>query len=1087
MSRSLIIGMALLASATSNAYAQTVDARILQGTNESAVHLESPLRLDNGEIVVVESDARSQDFRRLRFGEDGQWHGELAFSGKRRTIALANGEFLSVQNTQPHDGDCDIAGLSRQFEMKWRHTDLIGDDDEFDDDECGRFDADALDQLWYADADWKIGRLHRDGTLATELDLSDVVPSSQTVQVTALAAARGRGGAYYALADVFDDSDTEILHYDEHMVLQRRAAPQLPSGAGLQIDALYPLASGDVVGIGISRYSGDSNGTLHFVRQAANVDGPHVSLKVSALQSNAILASHRFDDGSFGVLYQSPPVPPQTSSDDSRVALLAADGTTIADFYADNDLQAVPYTSFVQLTDGTHWLITNHGPSSRPRGVAMSLDGNGAQLELDIGQQTGVIARSDGTALVFGSELGNRVLRFDGSSAREMLTFSARSPLGDRLIRDETRKLADGGHLLLWHEERSLRPIAARLDANGAVRWQSALADLIHPEVIAWVPSRIFLLAEHVCLLNASLDLFEWALECRRLDNGTQSLLLPLGDMHGAPLVAESASGIDLLYTDANYRARYRHVFGDTPVATERDLGNGEAAWLEPGYAIARSQEHRTITIMPSRDAPLVTHTLNDNSNDVLWRQIVARDGGDVITYILLGDLGRVEFRRLHLTGELVWERELNGVNFDLDWPIIRSGETVQLSLRADDTRWLHTIRRDTGAVVGVPARISPWHSPWVHSIDPTDGTLQVAIGEPGRIDWRSFDSHGAPLGVTSFRCPADCTPQSVSPDGREVTAFVEDAVTDGALLAFTLPERPTARRAPVVDEGVAGVFIATNDTNRGYVVDWLPSARVLFVARFAGDASETTTRELLEWETMQGVVGAGSSAVTLPRYRNAGGRFAAGDDAPIIAFGSATFRFDGCDAAELELTDASGTTPTSEIVHLRRSGPRLKTCRLLDGMQIAAQAVLPARGGFDPRQSGAWVAAGASDQGLLAAVLPASANTNGVFFAPWFTYWTDASANPGTGNRHWLTLQGTLTPATNGSTALTIYRATAGSHGPIRPSNTYRVGTATWTLTDCEHATLSYQFDADASAQPYSGRSGVQNYARPGACSGGP
>ena len=1074
----------LLALATTASSAQTFESHEIRLRETAPKILGWPIQLAGGDLVLTETDARDSGSWQLRFGDGGQWRRVMPRPGYAwsQLMPMATGDFIGVAHGYS-GSTCELYALSPELQLKWRHqASFAFDSDNEGGGDCGTFAQDADGRTWYRDADFSVGYLHGDGSFGPDLDLRNWLDPSGAVQATALAAFPNHAGAVVAVADVVDRSRTELVALSEGNQITWRHPLSRLQGEGLEVSSLQIDATGEIFAIGTSHDASsihlmalrlDANGTLRWMR------------RYPELPLFDFHASHRFADGSLGVLYRALRAG-NTAGWEYRIALIGADGNMQRSLGAGSEfLDIVRLTRFVQLGNGSRWLISNRSHDNGGLGVAWDLDGDGALQPLGIGKQTGVALRSDGLALVFGDALGAQAMLFDGLGNAQRVAFDSMPPYTPNPSPLNRKPIGDGDDLLLWVNERLGQAILSRLDAQGHERWQRALG-----EGSAYAPG---VQRDRLQVIDAQTACVRMDARLACIDTGTGVVRFERSLSTTTEFSALASSGaIELLFTDAEFHFQHWLLSTSNEVLMARDLGNVTPIHIEPGHVLALGAAGSNTLVESSTAAAAATTRVVPADSALLSAAVSHRfDNGDFLVATGSG----MRLQRCDAQGLVLWARDLAT---HADWEVhearlVHGSESVlvhSVHATSGHSRRLHFSDAASGQPLGVPARPGDGAVEPVFAVDEARSSVIAIDAHAGVVALRPFDFHGVALAPSAWRCQGDCAVREASAAAGQVRMLVEE---DGefaapAMIQLTLSDAIRARRIPHPDDGaISGVFVAANDSNRGYLIDWLPSARVLFVARFAGDASDTTWRALLDWETMQGTVSAGASEITLSRYRNADGRFAAADDAPITRFGSATFRFDGCDAAELVLTDTSGAQPVTEVVHLLRSGPRVKTCALLDGTQIAAQATLPARGGFDTRQSGVWVAAGASDQGLLAAVLPATADGNGVFFAPWFTYWTDVGANPGTANRHWLTLQGTLTPASDHRAELTIYRATAGSHGPTRPSNTYRVGTATWPLQDCEHATLDYQFDPDESAQPYSGRSGTLNFSRPGACSGGP
>ncbi|MCC6562112.1 MAG: hypothetical protein IT478_12190 [Xanthomonadales bacterium] len=1027
--------------------------------------MNKAVALDNGDIVLHESSG--QNFHRYsHFDASGRLQGATSFWDRRLVLGSSNAHGLVSAGCNSRD----ISEHSADGQLRWRFVPT-----------AWRLDCDWIEPQWQTGIDrdgrvwhftwrsWTVGTVHAESGQVGHLDLPQAV-AADTTELRPFAWP-SRSGAVLAAGSA---SAPQFAAIDATgSVLWRHQLPA-PSATNAEWDLRHALfaTSNRSGAVALTDFVGQShdNGSMSYSFETLGV---HIAVvdssgrliwrrDVTDRERMIFVAQHLFDDGTLAVVTRP----------GLRMRLFAADGTLLTD-HTDGEMR---WCHFV-APRGRHWAIcTRYGQLNK----AISLDDGSSRVLTSSGIEH-LVRRTDGSALIFEKSTPPFTAEvFDGSNTSTMIDFTNPNGMGYSLASPiGSRALANGDQLLLLSNGLS------RVNRSGDVLWTRPLPNTYGTSasggLIAGDQSQLLLVADHACFVRSDP---QRRVLCYHQDTGNQSLSRLLsGTATERVWVIARNGALELLFRDVALYVQHWLLNLGGELVMSRDLGVGTAVWLDADGALAqRQQDSALITSDPDAAAPVV-HPLPADS-PLRTEQIVNRI--DRSTWLSLGSpatsgatsvqvrVHDASFRQLWLRDFPVTPGALTLVSTDADY--------VKLLLRdSTGARQMQFLSATTGEPVA-PALAMP--NLGVMLLGPA-GAFGMMYGDRGTIVWRTWDALGRELGSHAWRCPQYCGAGGATINGGRLDGFTFGREETFAL---ALEDAFAPRRAPHGDDGaIAGVFTAANETNRGYVIDWLPSSRTLFVARFAGDTSNETRRELLDWETMQGTVSAGASEITLSRYHTADGRFAAADDATITRFGSATFRFDGCDAAEVVLTDTSGAQPVTEVVHLLRSGPRVKTCALLDGTQIAAQATRPARGGFDTRQSGAWVAAGASDQGLLAAVLPATADGNGVFFAPWFTYWTDVGANPGTANRHWLVLQGALTPASNGSAALTIYRATAGSYGPVRPSDTHRIGTATWTLVDCEHATLDYQFDPGELARPYAGRSGTLNFSRPGACSGGP
>ena len=106
---------------------------------------------------------------------------------------------------------------------------------------------------------------------------------------------------------------------------------------------------------------------------------------------------------------------------------------------------------------------------------------------------------------------------------------------------------------------------------------------------------------------------------------------------------------------------------------------------------------------------------------------------------------------------------------------------------------------------------------------------------------------------------------------------------------------------------------------------------------------------------------------------------------------------------------------------------------------------------------TGSWYDSATSGQGLLVQVLPdITSQGHGVLFAGWFTY--DVAPAGDAEKQRWYTLQGNISN-TDTAAALGIFANTGGNFGAPPQTSAIQVGSATLQVSDCQHASLSYNF----------------------------
>jgi hypothetical protein len=111
------------------------------------------------------------------------------------------------------------------------------------------------------------------------------------------------------------------------------------------------------------------------------------------------------------------------------------------------------------------------------------------------------------------------------------------------------------------------------------------------------------------------------------------------------------------------------------------------------------------------------------------------------------------------------------------------------------------------------------------------------------------------------------------------------------------------------------------------------------------------------------------------------------------------------------------------------------------------------------PGITGAWSAPYESGQGFVIDYIAG----NNVLFIPWFTFVPDGTNDPS--GLMWFTLQGS--PSSNARTADLVIVANSGGVFGSGNAVAREAGTAHLSFSDCDHGTLSYQFDADVNPVP--------------------
>ncbi len=200
-------------------------------------------------------------------------------------------------------------------------------------------------------------------------------------------------------------------------------------------------------------------------------------------------------------------------------------------------------------------------------------------------------------------------------------------------------------------------------------------------------------------------------------------------------------------------------------------------------------------------------------------------------------------------------------------------------------------------------------------------------------------------------------------------------------------------------------------------------------------------------WYSVQGAVSATSASATMPIYISTGGNFDAPPAVGVTSVGQATFSFSDCTHGTLTyaFTDGSGR---SGSIPLSRLGSNV--------------ACLPGGDSTPPGSyflSGAWYDPATAGQGFVFDVDPVAHS----LFAAWYTYASNGEAIGGAASERWFTLQSSFTPGSGHVSNVPIYQTTGGVFDHATGVTTAPVGTATIVFHDCNHATLTYDFNASA------------------------
>jgi hypothetical protein len=273
---------------------------------------------------------------------------------------------------------------------------------------------------------------------------------------------------------------------------------------------------------------------------------------------------------------------------------------------------------------------------------------------------------------------------------------------------------------------------------------------------------------------------------------------------------------------------------------------------------------------------------------------------------------------------------------------------------------------------------------------------------------------------------------------------------TDGALQWTThvadAPTQPGSRRFSATADA-EDIFLALSDSGTGTqvirlnrntgVIEWRKTTdQASNESSIAVDpnGSELIFYNLYPHKIALQVVDRADGNIGAPAYHACGSA-----DCEALSLQRAQVGVDGTLRIVLTSTDSSNNLPPDP--------PQVI------GVASVAQspALIPAA---QPGVAGVWYAPYESGQGFLVDFIVSA----DVLFIPWFTYAQDAGNDPA--GLAWFSLQGNAAPADT-DVELGIYSNDRGifQSGVIA---SHRVGTAHAGFSDCDHGSLSYQFDDD-------------------------
>jgi hypothetical protein len=331
-----------------------------------------------------------------------------------------------------------------------------------------------------------------------------------------------------------------------------------------------------------------------------------------------------------------------------------------------------------------------------------------------------------------------------------------------------------------------------------------------------------------------------------------------------------------------------------------------------------------------------------------------------------------------------------------------------------------------------------------------------------------------APAGAIDLAGVAGLTYSTLPTDGTGALDGsghrVQNLATNLAGASTSLALAPPAA-IDIDQQGLGGSWYQAETSGQGIELEVFadlvgPGVGYLQGSWFTFDAAASGGADHGRWYTFGGTVNAGTSAATLPLYRNVGGNFDAPPVTTAAQVGTVTMTFADCTSARFDYAFTDGTN---------RSGS-VPLTRLTPNVLCAPAGSLP--GPSDFGLSGNWFDPAKGGQGLVVEVNPVAR----IVFMAWYTYAVNGQAAGAAGQR-WYTAQASYVPGAR-TMPVVLYETTGGLLDRTAPAPaTASVGTATLAFTSCNAATLAYAFAAGSNAGQAGSMSLVRVGPVPAAC----
>jgi hypothetical protein len=983
-------------------------------------------------------------------------------------LALADGG--AIVFSRSFGPPCRIGRVDAQSRLLWSRDEPDG---------CHRIATNADGVVWKA-AGTQLVRIGRDGSTRAQVDLS----SFGSVRAMALAV-DAAGGAVVAVRDPQDNNRfTQVASYTSDG--QQRWTRNWGSPT---VNEIRILANGDVIaaGIGIAGFRGplqitalspdgtqrwrsnvDGTGSASQAQLFADADGlTAVGNDPADTTSGTTTVVRLTHEGS--VRWQASPCSRRfdqaAGSPAGDIAIACLDPTLgIRRWNKDgveSFLKTVPWTFVTDLDFGPHdTLVATGFANPAPSGgdisaLAFDAAGNATPAPLegttqpDIGAALAQYVAPDGTTYI---------------ASRSGVTYESR---GERL---------------------------SKIDPQGNVLWTREISDRLDSTY------SIVARADRVCATGRFLQTpmpalqINWKILC--FDATSGEILWEEGATTTRPRAFAGmlddgrvfvVFGIDdkfqIMRIDRNGRMQLSSAVDGIPVfATIEGSGRTTvvtARTSPPALAFHRYDANGTTVYSASASTTGATPTAF----------AVAPDG---TSYLLAATTNAGELYAIAADGTTRWRKDVpfSTGNFFPFGNLFATRDAVYLYQNSSapagnatsDTSWLSRIAPADGAIVWRRSTSHPIvrETAGTAAIDDAGDTLTVATTFENRL---RVETVATATGRTLQDRTIDCGRACVAPTGvglgrdgfARVAATAIDTQTGQAAVLFGV-DMTTPAPIRVDQPGIAGGWWSPYANGEGFVLDYLPDSRTLFMPWFTFSHEGGNEPAGQRWYVVQGAAQANATEVELPITETTGGAFDAGPAVTPTIVGTATLSFTDCDNGTLRYRfDAGHNDGATGAITLSRLSPATQNCILADG-STQTRTVAPANG-FDARMSGSWFEPATSGQGMQLTVQP-----GGIFFAPWFTF-DPAGASDDPGKQRWFTIQGSLADARNGVATLPIVQTIGGAFDSVPTNNMYAVGSATITMLACDRAKVDYRFDDNELAAAMRNRSGSVDLVKAGGC----